>query len=87
MTSHLIQTLEDAFSRLVQQVKTGETHLIEFARGDWEKVKEALASARADITPVPAPIPVAYDPSPLTPPAPEPEQTTVSGELPPLTPT
>ena len=62
MTLHLIETLEEALSRLVQQVKTGETHLIEFARGDWEKIKDALTGARAAqaapvavVAPAPAP--------------------------------
>jgi len=77
MSRHLIETLESALAGLAQEVHKDASVLVQFAAGDWHKIKEALRLARAALDqpatpPKPAGItlqPAADDPPPA-PPAP-----------------
>lgn len=53
MSIKLIETLEAAISNLAQEARDTFMHdasvLVQFAAGDWEKIKEALKGARTEL--------------------------------------
>ena len=53
MTIHLLETMEGALSKLVREAEAkieGEASvLVQFAAGDWAKIKAAVIGARAKV--------------------------------------
>jgi hypothetical protein len=50
MSLHLVETLEAALAGLAQEVHKDASVMVQFAAGDWYKIREALGLARAEIT-------------------------------------
>lgn len=80
----LIETLEAALSNLVQEIPAEASVLVQFAAGDWARIKESIAAARAewDATATP-PASTAPDEAPAIPePAADPVESDAPAEVP-----
>ena len=77
MSLHLIETLESACKNIAQEFDKDASVLVQFAAGDWAKIKDALKAARAkwdeDTAAQAAATAPAEPPAPDPVPAPEPE--------------
>lgn len=47
MSLHLIETMEAALEGLAQEVTKDASVMVQFAAGDWAKIRAAVSSARA----------------------------------------
>lgn len=56
MSRQLIETLESALANLAQEASKDASVMVQFAAGDWAKIKASLAAARVALdAPLPGP--------------------------------